>query len=120
MACDLPARQCLEWHIKPKLRKPRLSEDGNGYRALCPAQTDRHHSFSIGVSDDGKWLLYQCFTCKNRRRERLALISECGISERFLPAPARETRDLLDFLAELVAAPTYNHAEIRPQVRQWL
>ena len=116
MACDLPLRQCLEWHIKPKLRKPRLSEDGNSYRALCPAHGDRHHSFSIGVSDDGAWILYQCFVCKNRRRERLALISECGISERCLPVPAREARDLLDFLAALVAAPTDNHAEIRLRV----
>jgi hypothetical protein len=116
VACDLPARQCLEWHIKPKLRKPRISEDGSGYRALCPAHSDRHHSFSIGVSGDGKWILFQCFVCKNRRRERLALIKECGISERCLPVPAREVRDLLDFLAALVAAPTDNHAEIRLRI----
>lgn len=117
MACDLPPRQCLEWHIRPKLKKPRPSagNDGElkGYRALCPAHNDRHHSFSIGVSDDGKWILYQCFVCGNRRRERLALINECGISERCLPVPAREAKDLLDFLAALVAAPTDNHAEIR-------
>lgn len=112
MACDLPARQCLEWHIRPKLRKPRLSADGNGYRALCPAHTDRHHSFSIGVSDDGARVLFQCFVCKNRRRERLALIG-CGVPERCLPAPAKEARELLDFITALLAAPTDNHAEIR-------
>ena len=117
MACDVPPRECLEWHIKPKLKKarPSTSEDGvvNGYRALCPAHNDRHHSFSIGVSDDGKFLRYQCFACKNRRRERLALIGECGISERCLPVPAKEAKDLVDYLFKLLAAPTDNHAEIR-------
>ena len=113
MACDLPPRQCLEWHIKPKLRKPRLSEDGKGYRALCPAHTDRHHSFSIGVSDDGKVLRFQCFACNNRSRERLALIRECGIDARCLPLPAREKEDLLDWIGRLATAPTDNHAEVR-------
>ena len=113
MACDLPPRQCLEWHIKPKLRKPRPSDDGKGYRALCPAHSDRHHSFSIGVSDDGKWILHQCFVCKNRRRERNALISECGVPKACLPVPASERQELLDFLDALLSAPTDNHAEIR-------
>ena len=116
MACEAPARQCLEWHIKPKLRKVRVSTDENGvvngYRALCPAHSDRHHSFSIGVTDDGKFIRYQCFACKNRRRERLALI-ECGISERCLPVPAKEARDLLEHIIKLLGAPTDNHAEIR-------
>lgn len=117
MACDAPPRQCLEWHIKPKLRKVRLSvgDDGEvkGYRALCPAHNDRHHSFSISVSDDGKFIRYRCFKCENRKRERLALINECGISERCLPVPAKEARDLLDHIIQLLSAPTDNHAEIR-------
>ena len=116
MACDAPPRQCLEWHIKPKLIKARESDDGNGYRALCPAHKDRHHSFSIGISDDGKRLLYRCFTCDNRRRERLALISECGISPGCLPVPAREKEDLLDYIATLASADTDNHAEVRLRI----
>jgi hypothetical protein len=111
--CDLPARQCLEWHIKPRLRKPRASEDGNGYRALCPAHDDHKHSFSISVSEDGKRLRYQCFACNNRSRERLALIRELGIDARCLPLPAREKEDLLDWIERLATAPTDNHAEIR-------
>ena len=51
LACDVPARQCLEWHILPKLKKARPSagDDGElkGYRALCPAHNDHRHSFSI-------------------------------------------------------------------------
>ena len=80
---------------------PSAGDDGElkGYRALCPAHNDHRHSFSIGVSDDGKVILYQCFACKNRRRERLALINECGISERCLPVPAREAKDLVDYLS---------------------
>lgn len=117
MACDATPRQCLEWHIKPKLRKARIAVDDNGvvtgYRALCPAHNDRRHSFSIGVTDDGKLIRYQCFVCKNRRRERLALINECGISERCLPVPAKDAKEVLDYLARLLAAPTDNHAEIR-------
>jgi hypothetical protein len=117
LACDAPPRQCLEWHIKPKLRKVRPSSDDNGelkgYRALCPAHNDRHHSFSISVSDDGKFIRYQCFKCNNRKRERLALINECGISERCLPVPAKEARDLLEYIVQLLGAPTDNHAEVR-------
>lgn len=117
MACDAPPRQCLEWHIKPKLRKARPTTDDEGeikgYRALCPAHNDRHHSFSIGVTDDGKFIRYQCFKCKNRRKERLALVNECGIPERCLPAPAKEARETLDYIIQLLGAPTDNHAEIR-------
>jgi hypothetical protein len=116
LACDAPPRQCLEWHIKPKLRKARESEDGNGYRALCPAHDDRSHSFSISVSDDGKRLLYRCFACENRRRERLALIHECGISPGCLPTPAREKEELLDYIEGLAAADTDNHAEVRLRI----
>lgn len=117
MACDALPRQCLEWHIKPKLKKPRVSigKDGalQGYTALCPAHPDRRHSFSIGVTEDGRLIRYQCFVCKNRKRERLALINECGISEKCLPVPAKEAKDLVDYLFRLLAAPTDNHAEIR-------
>jgi hypothetical protein len=113
VGCDFPRRQCLEWHIKPKLRKPRVSEDGNGYRALCPAHDDRQHSFSIGVTEDGKLLRYQCFACKNRNRERLALIHELKIDAGCLPLPAKEKEDLLDWLERLATAPTDNHAEVR-------
>src|SRR5580700_2009682 len=116
LACDAPPRQCLEWHIKPKLKKARPVVDDNGvltgYRALCPAHNDRHHSFSISVTDDGRWIQYQCFACKNRRRERNGLIGD-GVPERCLPVPAREKQELLDFLDALLSAPTDNHAEIR-------
>jgi hypothetical protein len=30
LGCDAPPRQCLEWHIKPKLRKARLVSDEDG------------------------------------------------------------------------------------------
>ena len=117
MACDALPRQCLEWHILPKLRKARpiVSDDGvlTGCRALCPAHIDRHHSFSIGVGDDGRWILHQCFVCKNRRRERNALIDTCGVPRGCLPVPASEKQELLDFLGALLSAPTDNHAEIR-------
>lgn len=116
LACDAPPRQCLEWHIKPKLLKARASEDGNGYRALCPAHKDRNHSFSISVSDDGKRLLYRCFACENRRRERLALIHEYGISPGCLPTPAREKEELIDCIEKLAAADTDNHAEVRLRI----
>lgn len=111
--CDLPPRQCLEWHIKPKLAKPRDSDDGKGYRALCPAHDDQRHSFSIGVTEDGKLLRWQCFACKNRQRERLALIRECGIDSGCLPLAAKEKEDLLDYLTRLLTADTGSHAEIR-------
>jgi hypothetical protein len=116
LVCDAPPLQCLEWHIKPKLRKARDSDNGRGYRALCPAHDDRNHSFSIGVSDDGKRILYRCFACENRRRERLALIRECGISPSCLPTPAREKEDLLDYIERLASADTADHAEVRLRI----
>ena len=75
MACDVPPRECLEWHIKPHLEDPRLNSDGKGYRALCPAHDDGEHSFGVSLADAArKRIIWNCFACKNRVKVRRALI----------------------------------------------
>jgi hypothetical protein len=110
--CDAPAAQCFAWHIRPKLRKPVDAQEGYGARALCPAHDDHERSLSISVGDSAR-ITWQCFACRNRQRVRLALIRECGIDAGCLPLVRAEKEELLDYLAELLAADTASHAEIR-------
>ena len=113
MACDVPPRQCLEWHIKPYLKDPRPSGDGNGYRALCPVHDDREHSFGVSVASSAKKrIVWNCFACKNRVRVRRDLI-RAGVDPGCLPLSAAEKADLLDQLYRVATADTPDHGAIR-------
>lgn len=115
--CDAPVRQCFQWHIMAKGRKVRHrkrddgTDDPYSVRMLCPAHPDTEQS--LGISVDGNRIKWHCFACDNGPKVRLALIREYGIDSGCLPLPAKEKQDVLDFLAELLAADTISHAEIR-------
>ena len=113
MACDIPARQCLEWHIKPHLANPKPAGDGKGYRALCPVHDDREHSFGISLADSARQrLTWNCFAGCTRTRIRAVLISN-GVPDRCLPLVTKEREDLLTTLRLILSADTADHAGVR-------
>ena len=111
MGCDFPARQCLEWHIRPHLDSPKRTEDGNGYRALCPAHDDRDHSLGISTGNRQP-VIWQCFAGCTRTRIRAVWI-ERGVPPGCLPLVTREREDLLEALRAILAADTADHAQVR-------
>ena len=117
MGCDSPARECFTWHILPKLPGPvhRRRDDGSydpySVRVQCPAHDD--HDPSLGISVVNDKVVWNCFVCKNRQKVRMALHRVYGIDLACLPLAASEKQDVLDYLADLLAADTKNHAEIR-------
>lgn len=114
MACDLPPRQCLEWHILPRLEEAKPSADGNGYRALCPAHDDTEQSFGISVADSAKKrLVFNCFACKNNVKVRQALHRKYGIALGCLPLSGTEKEDLIDRLYRIATADTKDHGSVR-------
>ena len=116
MVCDVPPKQCLEWHIRPKLPRPvsYVADDGGiGYRTLGPCHDDKQPSFAIGLTPDEKHKRHQCFACGDRARERRALIEVYGIDPGCLPRSAKQKEDLLDYLERLIFCPTMDHAEAR-------
>jgi hypothetical protein len=118
VACDLPPRQCFTWHIAPNLKGAKHGKRDDGtidpysVRATCPAHDDREPSLGVSVGDNGK-VIWNCFACKDRPKVRMALHRVYGIGLGCLPLAASEKQDVLDYLADLLAADTKNHAEIR-------
>lgn len=117
MACDSPARECFTWHVLPKLpgAKHKIGDDGRhdpySVRVACPAHDDTDPSSGVSIVNDR--IVWNCFVCKNRQKVRMALHRVYGVDLRCLPLAAAEKQDVLDFLADLLAADTKNHAEIR-------
>lgn len=111
MACDVPPRECLAWHILPRLANGRPNDSGSSVRALCPAHDDREHSLGISVGEKQR-VTWQCFAGCSRTRIRAVLI-ERGVPSGCLPLVAREREDLLVILRQILTADTADHAGIR-------
>ena len=115
MACDVPPRECLEWHIKPHLKDARPKTDGSGYRALCPAHDDHDPSFGASIGDNGK-VIYGCFKGCDLLAVRRALFDVCGIDLEHLPIPHKKTREVLDEIRDLLTSATKEDTYVRLQV----
>ena len=120
MGCGSPARECFTWHVLPKLpgAKHRIGDNGQhdpwSVRVACPAHDDHDPSLGVSVADGRvKW---NCFACNDGPKVRMALHRVYGIALAHLPMPAAEKQDILDLIAELVAADTNSHAEIRLRI----
>lgn len=114
MACDSPPRECLAWHVLPRLLSPKPNTAGDSVRALCPAHGDREHSFGISIGDKQR-LMWQCFAGCSRVRIRAVLI-EAGVPSDCLPLVAREKEEILDVILKLVTADTPDHGAVRLRV----
>lgn len=54
-----------------------VKKQGDGYVCLCPAHNDHNPSLSIGLSDDGNWILLHCFAgCTTE-----AILSAAGLKK---------------------------------------
>src|ERR1017187_2387221 len=115
MACDVPARECLYCHIRPKLL-PGASEirrDADTgqftFTALCPAHDDQKPSLSVSV---GKYkrITWNCHAGCTEAKIRHALI-EAGVHPGCLPRSAGEMRDFEEALRALLTS-DLSHAEI--------
>lgn len=109
MGCDLPPRQCLEWHVKPHLSSPKPADDG--YRALCPCHDDHSHSFSVSTGSRQR-ITWQCFAGCTRTRIRAVLIGK-GVPPGCLPLVTREREDMIETLRSILTAATSDHAGVR-------
>lgn len=114
MVCDVPPRECLAWHILPRLVSGRANEAGTSVRSLCPAHDDREHSFGVSVGEKQR-VTWQCFAGCTRTRVRAALI-EAGVPSGCLPLVTREKEDILDLIRQVVTADTPDHGAVRLRV----
>lgn len=114
MACDVPPRECLAWHILPRLASGRPNESGTSARALCPAHDDREHSLGISLGDKQR-VMWQCFAGCSRARVRATLV-ERGVPSGCLPLVTREKEDVLDLIRQIVTADTPDHGAVRLRV----
>ena len=114
MACDAPPRECLAWHILPRLDSGRMNEAGTSVRALCPAHDDREHSFGISLGDPQR-ITWKCFAGCSRARIRAVLV-ERGVPSGCLPLVTREKEDVLDLIRQIVTSDTPDHGGVRLRV----
>lgn len=108
-SCDpnLPAAQCLEWHIRPHLVKAEVYNGdaskgfGYGYSARCPAHDDGKSSFTINVGLKTLW--YQCHAepACDHLAIRLVLIGR-GMSPGCLPVPKERAAHLVERLTDVL------------------
>lgn len=114
MACDVPPRECLAWHILPRLGGGRPNESGTSVRALCPVHEDREHSLGISLGEKQR-VIWQCFAGCSRGRVRAVLV-ERGVPSGCLPLVTREKEDVLDLIRQVVTADTPDHGAVRLRV----
>lgn len=111
MACDVPRPECLHDHIKGHLRSPRLSDAGNGYRALCPAHDDREPSLGIFIGDNGR-IHCKCFKGCDPLAVRRGLIND-GIDPGCLSLPPKVQKEALDEVREILVMPCREDTLVR-------
>jgi hypothetical protein len=114
MACDAPPRECLAWHILPRLISGRMNDAGTSVRALCPAHDDREHSLGVSVGEQRR-VVWQCFAGCTRTRVRAELVG-LGVPSGCLPLVAREKEDILDVIRQVVTGDTPDHGAVRLRV----
>lgn len=114
MACDVPIRERLAFHITPYLREPKPSADGRSTRALCPGHDDHRHSFSVGIGDNGE-IVYNCFAGCELLKVRAGLIRD-GVHPGCLPVPRAKREDLIDQLWQILDSGTKDHAIVRLRI----
>jgi len=108
-SCDpnIPAGQCLEWHIKPHLVMPKVYNGdpakgfGPGYSARCPAHDDGSPSFTINVGLHSLW--YQCHAGCDQLAIRVVLAAR-GVPRRCLPVSKERSAHLVDRLANVLTS----------------
>jgi hypothetical protein len=61
MGCDATPRQCLAWHIKPKLAGAKLSTNGATIRARCPI-CDSHDGLTVSAGTHLR-VVWNCYAC---------------------------------------------------------
>jgi hypothetical protein len=110
-SCDpnIPAAQCLEWHIRPHLVKAEVYKGdpdkgfGYGYSARCPAHDDAHSSFTANVGLHAIW--YQCHAVPpcDQLAIRFVLIGR-GVPPPCLSVSKERSAHLVDRLAGLLTS----------------
>ena len=115
MACDVPARECLYCHIRPKLDSAgeirQDSESGlPGFLAHCPAHDDRKRSLKISQGKRRR-IIWICYAGCAEGSIRHALI-EGGVHPGCLPRAAAELRDLEEAMRALLTS-DLSHADVR-------
>jgi hypothetical protein len=119
MACDAPVRECLAWHIKPKLAPGRIADrHGLAVRGRCPV-CDGHDALKISAGEHQR-LTWHCFTagCGDQAGIRAALI-RAGIDQGCLPRSRRAPQDDSEAAAAAMQQGT-RHSRARTLIRAYL
>lgn len=115
MACDVPSRECLTLHVRPKVANAgevrRDAETGLYYFAgLCPAHDDRRRSLKVSQGKQRR-LVWYCYAGCSESKVRHGLIQD-GVHLSCLPRAAAESRDLEETLRALLTS-DLSHADVR-------
>jgi hypothetical protein len=117
MACDVPARECLHCHIRPKLLPGagEIRQDAEtglpGFTAHCPAHDDQKRSLRISQGMQRR-IVWFCHAGCTEGKIRHALIETAGVHHGCLPRSAAEMRDFEEALRALLTS-DLGHADVR-------
>lgn len=92
-ACDreLPATQCLAWHVQGRAKGSKLSGNGRSVHLRCPNHDDHKESLTVSVGDIVP-LIWACGVCgiDARLEIRYALIDAYKLNPKCLPMTRKE------------------------------
>lgn len=111
--CDLPARQCLWEHVRPRAMAAGLKPQGDSAKLqmLCPVHGDRKRSLTVSTAEsNGKRLVWFCHAGCPEMAVRDALL-ECHISPGCLPVSRDQSATLLAAVIAQLETPGRDHAQ---------
>lgn len=114
MACDEPVRQCIQWTIRPRTKRPtepRLDKHGAwGLRCCCPVHDDSKRSLKVSQGKQRR-IVWYCHAGCAEAKVRHELIG-AGVPAGCLPRAAKELRDLEETLRAILTS-DLGHAAAR-------
>src|ERR1019366_10605505 len=102
---DLPARQCLTWHVHAAIPESKISRDGRSCRCRCPNHEDTTPSLVISLGDLAP-ITWHCHVCG--KDARLAIRADLhllyGVPLACLPVSRKEKAELDELVLAVFGA----------------
>lgn len=112
MGCDVPVRECLYEHVRPKLAQTRMLNGGLTVRARCPT-CGAHDTLTVSAGEHQR-VVWSCYTRSCDGGDVRAALLLAGVPSGCLPRGKGEERSLAELaLSVLRSGDRRGRAQLR-------